>query len=99
MTDLLKYAFPIRIRAFLADQDFPAFDPGDGQSGAGPTNPMDIAAEFARLRFERLTILSAVTPGDLNRRACHAELGPVFLEEMSNEWAAHDLNHIYEHNH
>jgi hypothetical protein len=88
-----QYVFPIRVRAFLAGQAFPAFNPGDGQSGAGQTDPVELAVEFARLRSESLMILSDVASTDLDRRALHAELGPVCLEEMLNEWAAHDLNH------
>ncbi|MGW8252050.1 MAG: hypothetical protein ACWGO1_15525, partial [Anaerolineales bacterium] len=40
-----------------------------------------------------LALLETLTPADLPRTAVHAELGVVTLEEMLNEWAAHDLMH------
>jgi hypothetical protein len=53
----------------------------------------DLAEEFARMRSETLTLLKTLKPSDLERRARHAELGPVSLSELLHEWAAHDLMH------
>jgi hypothetical protein len=85
--------FQFRVRAFLAGQDFPAFDPDTQGAKPGITSAVQMAAEFTRLRPESLTLFLTLTPADLARRARHAELGPVSLDEMLHEWAAHDLMH------
>jgi hypothetical protein len=86
--------FQSRIRAFLAGQDFPGFNPDREGTHPGPgQTPAAMAASFARMRAESLASLAEVTPADLDRRVRHQELGPVTLREMINEWAAHDLNH------
>jgi hypothetical protein len=86
--------FQFRIDAFLAGQDFPAFDP-DSQGTKPDANrtPADLAGEFARLRQASLVALGRLTASDLDRRAVHQELGRVTLSEMIHEWAAHDLMH------
>lgn len=94
LVDTERWVFPVRVRAFLAGQDFPAFDP-DSQ-GTKPQRELTaggLASEFAGLRAENLELLKRVTVADLPRRVRHAELGPVTLEELLNEWAAHDLMH------
>jgi len=94
LVDTERWAFPVRLQALLAGQDFPAFDP-DSQ-GTPPDmqqRPVDLAAEFARLRNASLADYATITPADLLRRARHAELGIVRLSELINEWAAHDLMH------
>jgi hypothetical protein len=93
LLDTEEFVFPVRIPAFLAGQDFPAFNPAaDGRAPAAQ-NPAALAEKFARLRADNLRLLAPVTAADLERRARHAELGMVTLGEMLNEWAAHDLNH------
>jgi hypothetical protein len=81
------------VRAFLAGQDFPAFNPDSQGTKPGGTPPADLAAEFNQLRQESLAVLAQITPADLGRQARHGELGPVTLGEMLHEWAAHDLMH------
>jgi hypothetical protein len=93
LIDTERNVFPVRVRAFLAGQDFPAFNPDVEGSKADKPRPVEMAAEFAHLRAESLTLLASVTPADLSRTARHAELGIVSLEEMLNEWAGHDLMH------
>lgn len=86
--------FPSRIKAFLAGQYLPAFNPdSQGTKLSGITSPAALAAELAKKRTANLPILKMLTPGDLLRTSIHAELGKVTLGEMINEWAAHDLNH------
>jgi hypothetical protein len=93
LIDTERYVMPVRVRAFLAGQDFPGFNPeADGTQNAGP-NPTELAADFAHLRAENLALLTQVTPSDLDRQARHAELGMVSLGEMLSEWAGHDLMH------
>jgi hypothetical protein len=78
----------------LAQQDFPAFDPdSQGAPPAPGQSPADLAAEFQRLRADGLSRLDGVIPGDLTKKARHAELGMVTLSELLHEWAAHDLMH------
>ncbi len=93
LLDTERSVFPVRVRAFLAGQDFAAFDPDtEGSPDAGQT-PAELAAELARHRAANLPLLEKVTDADLARTARHSELGQVTLGEMLHEWAAHDFNH------
>ena len=86
--------FTARVKYFLAGQDFPAFNPDkEGTPVESAPSPHEMTAHFTRLRRESLASLAALTPSDLERRARHAELGMVSLDQMVHEWAAHDLNH------
>ncbi|HYN74498.1 MAG TPA: DinB family protein, partial [Candidatus Methanoperedens sp.] len=78
----------------LRGEDFPAYHPGEeGEGLAGNPTPVELAAEFARLRAGSLALFSKVGEDDLNRTARHQELGMVTLGEMIHEWAGHDLMH------
>jgi hypothetical protein len=92
LLDVERSVFPTRVRAFLAGQDFPGFDP-DTQPPVDLTRPAEMAREFATLREQSLALLAQLTPADLARSSRHGELGPVTLGDMVHEWAAHDLNH------
>jgi hypothetical protein len=92
LLDVERSVFPTRVRAFLAGEDFPGFNP-DAQPPVDLSRPAEMAHEFAALREQSLALLAEVTPADLTRSARHAELGPVTLGDMMHEWAAHDLNH------
>ena len=88
--------FAARVRVILAGQpSFAAFDP-DGESTpvTAETDPTGLAESHAALRAESLALLATVTEADLDRTARHAELGPVTLRQLLNEWAAHDLMHV-----
>lgn len=94
LIDTERAVFPLRVRAFLAGQDFPAYHPESQGTKPDPAqSPAALAEEFAHLRQDTLTLLASLEPADLDRKARHAELGPVTLGEMLNEWAAHDLTH------
>jgi hypothetical protein len=89
-----EQVFSTRMQAFLAGHDFPAFNPDEqGSKPAADPQPAELASHFAQMRQANLAALSAIQPSDLPRTARHAELGPVTLEQMVNEWVAHDLNH------
>jgi hypothetical protein len=94
LLDAEALAFSVRLRTFLEGGDsFPNFDPhGDGRDHTAQT-PAQMAADYARHRAENLGMLDRMTPDMLDRTAVHAELGPVTLAELINEWVAHDLNH------
>lgn len=92
LLDAEKHVFPVRVEAFLAGRDFPGFNP-DTEGSPAASSPAGMAAEFAALREKTLARLASLTPDDLPRRALHGELGPVTLDQMLNEWAAHDLMH------
>jgi hypothetical protein len=93
LTDAEQFVWPVRVRAFLAGQDFPGFNPNaDGQDYSNLT-PAQLAAEFARLRATNLPLLDGVTEADFARTARHSELGLVTFGQQLNEWAAHDLMH------
>ncbi|CAG0999239.1 MAG: DinB family protein [Anaerolinea sp.] len=94
LVDTERSVFPVRIRAFLAGQDFPAFDPdSQGTKPEASLAPVELAAEFARLREQSLELLQTLNETDLPRQARHSELGLVSLSEMIHEWAGHDLMH------
>lgn len=93
LLDTERWVFPVRVRAFLAGQDFPAFDPDAQGSHGGEEPATEVVEELALRRQESLALLAHLTPSDLDRTARHAELGPVTLGEMLHEWAAHDLMH------
>lgn len=88
--------FAARVRAMLAGQpSFASFDPDrEATPITADTNPIALAARHAALRAESLALLATVTAADLERTARHAELGPVTMRELLNEWAAHDLMHV-----
>ena len=86
--------FNLRLNAFLEGRDFPGFNPDrEGALADSASLPSSLSAEFTRLRSASLKALENLTPADLDRQARHAELGPVTLREMLNEWAGHDLMH------
>ena len=91
----VERVFQSRLRAFLDGMEsFPAFNPdAEGGLDAAQRAPCEIAAEFAELRITSLEAIGKLLPGDLKRTSRHPELGMVTLEEMLNEWPAHDLNH------
>ncbi len=92
LLDTESFVFPVRVKNFLAGQDFLAFNPDD--EGSEYTKPVaELASEFNRLREISLSDLSKVSEADLDRTANHSELGIVTLGEMLSEWAAHDLMH------
>jgi hypothetical protein len=85
--------FQVRLRAFQAGQDLVPYDPErDGSRVSGET-AADLAADFARLRAESLSLLEGLSPADLEISVTHGEYGPVRLSEMVAYWAAHDLMH------
>jgi hypothetical protein len=89
-----EHIFPSRVRALLAGEDIPAFDPNtQGRDHSGST-PQEMAEAFARMRAESLTLLDRIGSGDLERTGVHSELGPVTLGQLLHEWAAHDLMHV-----
>ena len=94
LLDTERLVFPVRVEAFLAGRDFPAFDPDAAGTKADPEHgPVDLAQRFVHLRRASLALLAGLTDEDLPRRARHAELGLVSLGDMLHEWAAHDLMH------
>jgi hypothetical protein len=94
LVDTEQAVFAARVRFLLAEQDFPAFDPdSQGTVSRAGTSPFELAGDFERRRLESLALLTEVKIEDLEKRARHAELGPVTLSELLHEWAAHDLMH------
>lgn len=91
----VERVFQSRLQVFMDGlESFPAFNPdaGDALQAAG-RSPQDVAAEFADLRRASLQAIGNLQPSDLRSITRHPELGPVTLEQMLNEWPAHDLNH------
>ena len=88
-----KWVFPVRVRALLAGQPIPAFDPDAQGMKITSLTPEQLAVEFARLRRTSLEELERVAVSDLTRSTHHSELGMVTLGELLHEWVAHDLMH------
>jgi DinB superfamily len=93
LLDTERGVFPARIHAFLAGEDFRAFNPDAEGTAAGGEAAPELAARFARQRAENLPLLESLTPSDFPRTARHSALGQVTLEQLLHEWAAHDLMH------
>ncbi len=94
IVDTERSVFPVRIGYLLRGENFPAFNPDEEEEKPREKiAPIELAAEFARLRAGSLALLSTVGEGDLSRAARHQELGMVTLGEMIHEWAGHDLMH------
>lgn len=94
LVDTEETVFAARVRFLLAEQDFPAFDPDrEGTKPEAALAPADLAGEFSRQRTRSLALIDTLAEADLKKRARHAELGPVTLEELLHEWAGHDLMH------
>jgi len=94
IVDTERSVFPPRVGYLLRGEDFPAYQPDkEAKERKTPPTPIELAAEFARLRAGSLALLSKVGEADLNRTARHQELGMVTLGEMIHEWAGHDLMH------
>ena len=94
LVDTERSVFPVRIKAILAGQDFPSFDPdSQGTKSSSDLSQKELAEEFASLRAASLELFDQVTPSDLPRQARHQELGIVTMSELLHEWAAHDLMH------
>ncbi|MEL6148789.1 MAG: DinB family protein [Chloroflexota bacterium] len=99
LIDMERDIFPVRVRAMLAGQDFPAFFPDeDGSTLSVDANPAAMAAEFADLRHTNLDLLATVTEADLTRTSTHEELGTVTLKNLLCEWGGHDLMHMMQAN-
>lgn len=95
LIDTERDVFPPRVQAFLDGRDIKAFNPdSEGTPASVGDNPAEMAEEFARMRAQTMKVLSRLTPADLSRTVRHSELGMVTLEEMLNEWAAHELMHV-----
>ncbi len=85
-----------RVRALLTGRAVLAsYDPVSESSPIdAETDPTTLAERHTVLRAESLALLATVAGTDLDRTARHADLGPVTLRELLNEWAAHDLMHL-----
>lgn len=90
----VERVFNSRLEAFLVGEDFPAFDPDSEGTALKPELMLSsLGNEFSQLRAASLERLGGITSAQLDTTVRHAELGPVTLPEMLNEWAAHDLSH------
>jgi len=94
LVDIERWVFPVRVQAFLNQQDFPAFNPDtQGTHLSENVSPSHLADEFTSLRQASLELFARLSQDDLSLTARHAELGVVSLGELLHEWAAHDLDH------
>lgn len=93
LLDAEQLVFPVRVRAFLAGQNFVDFDPNQQHAGSADQTPEQLVTMFARCRQESLDLLEQVNDDDLRRTVLHPQFGTVTLEQMLHTWAAHDLMH------
>lgn len=92
LVEVEQVSFPARIKAILAGQPFPAFNPEDQPPKPAPT--VVLAEEFNQLRQQTLLLISQITDADLDKQALHAEYGMVTLRQLLHHMAGHDLNHL-----
>ncbi len=89
------HVFPVRVRCFLAGEDFPGFDPDQEGTLVGAVVDAEAMVErFAQARAVSLDLIAGLVETDLERTAVHADLGQVTLDEMLREWVGHDLGHV-----
>ena len=93
LLDAEQLVFPVRVRAFLAGQNFVDFDPNQQHAGSADQSPEQLVTAFVRCRRESLDLLVQVKDDDLGRTVEHPQLGTVTLAQMLHTWAAHDLMH------
>ena len=87
--------FHARVLAIRAEEAFRAFDPDrEGHVDRVGHSAAELVAQLAPMRARSLATLETLTADDLRRVGVHAELGPVTMAELLNEWAAHDTMHI-----
>ncbi len=90
--DVEQVSFPVRLKALLAGQPFPGFNPNDRPPQEA--TPIALAEDFERLRQQNLILLNQLTEADLDKQALHAEYGVVSMRQFLHHWAGHDLNHL-----
>jgi len=88
-----RHVFPVRVNAILAGETFAAFDPDASGAMEDALPPPVLAEELIRLRAASIVDLTTLQDADLPRTGIHPELGQVTLEQLLNEWVAHDLMH------
>ncbi|HEX5828439.1 MAG TPA: DinB family protein [Candidatus Limnocylindrales bacterium] len=87
--------FRHRVLAIRAGEAFPGVDPdADGAVDHVTQTAGDLVARFTAARAESLATLESLTQDDLPLVGYHADLGPVTMAQLLNEWAAHDTMHI-----
>lgn len=91
LVDVDTVSTPVRLKAFLAGEDFPAFNPADHAPKKSPSPAL--GAEFTKLRQQNLLLLNQVQPENLNNEAWHPEYGIVTLSHFLHHLIAHDLMH------
>jgi hypothetical protein len=90
----VEVIFASRAQAFLAGENFPAFDPEtQGTQISDTVSATELASQFDALRTDSLKLINTITQDDLTREASHSELGLVTLSQMLHEWGGHDLMH------
>lgn len=95
LIDVEKSVFPTRVKALLAGENFPAFDPiAQGTKMTDDMSPTALVDEYKALRDESIQLVASLTSDDLNKTAIHSELGEVTLANLLNEWGGHDLMHL-----
>ncbi|HEY4025482.1 MAG TPA: DinB family protein [Candidatus Dormibacteraeota bacterium] len=82
-----------RLRAVLEGRDLVTFDPSAPRDPEPERTLREAATALAAERGENLSVLSGLTPADLERSGRHPEYGMIALHVVLNSWAAHDLQH------
>jgi hypothetical protein len=87
--------FDARVAAIRAGEAFRGYDPdAEGHVDRITSTAHELVEQLRPMRARSLASLEALVPADLDLPGTHAELGPVTMAELLNEWAAHDTMHI-----
>jgi len=87
--------FNARVLAIRSGETFRGFDPDrEGRVDRIADSAAVLVEQLRPMREESLATLESLMPAELERQGRHAELGPVTMAELLNEWAAHDTMHI-----
>ena len=93
LLDAEHHIFPVRVKAFLAGQNFTDFDPNQQHADSAAQTPDQLVSTFARDRQENVLLFKLIQESDLQRTLQHPRLGTVTLSQLLHNWAAHDLMH------
>jgi UDP-N-acetylmuramate dehydrogenase len=98
MVHVERHCYHMRLEALLGEENpaIAAYDP-KAHEAAGMYSGKTLEAamqELAAGREENLAVLRRLAPDQFARTGMHEALGKFTLEEMVNEWAAHDLGHV-----
>ncbi|GAB5491177.1 MAG: hypothetical protein Phog2KO_13920 [Phototrophicaceae bacterium] len=91
LLDVERVSTSVRLKAFLAGEGFPDFDPNQQAEKDAPSSIL--GSQFAEIRQDNLSLLAQFNETDLLKEVRHAEYGMVSLSQFLHHLVGHDLMH------